>query len=196
MNAIASHHTAADWDGWLDDYQARYKAAFAPEHRPALRGFHQIAQAVRAAGAKQIFAGNGASASIASHGRVDFTKQAKVRSIDFNEPNLITAFSNDFGYENWVARAIEHFADPGDAVVLISVSGRSPNIVKAAEYARSRGLKVVGFSGSAADNPLRKLADVDFWLDSKAYNVVECVHMIWLTTVVDMVVGRAEYSVS
>ncbi|HEY8262061.1 MAG TPA: SIS domain-containing protein, partial [Methylosinus sp.] len=137
-----------------------------------------------------------ASASIAAHGRVDFTKQAKVRGLDFNEPNLITAFSNDYGYENWVARALEFFVEPGDAVVLISVSGRSPNIVKAAEWARAHDVPVVGFSGSNSDNPLRALADIDFWIESRAYNVVECVHMIWLTTVVDMVVGRAEYSVN
>jgi D-sedoheptulose 7-phosphate isomerase len=196
MSETTTKETATDWNAWLGDYYRRYETAFAPEHRKSLRAFHDLAVGVKEAGRKLIFAGNGASASIASHGRVDFTKQAKVRSVDFNEPNLITAFSNDFGYENWVARALEHFADPGDVAVLISVSGRSPNIVKAAEYARDRGIPVVAFSGSAPDNPLRGLADVDFWIDSKAYNVVECVHMIWLTTVVDMVVGRAEYSVN
>jgi D-sedoheptulose 7-phosphate isomerase len=183
MSETTTKETATDWNAWLGDYYRRYETAFAPEHRKSLRAFHDLAVGVKEAGRKLIFAGNGASASIASHGRVDFTKQAKVRSVDFNEPNLITAFSNDF-------------ADPGDVAVLISVSGRSPNIVKAAEYARDRGIPVVAFSGSAPDNPLRGLADVDFWIDSKAYNVVECVHMIWLTTVVDMVVGRAEYSVN
>jgi D-sedoheptulose 7-phosphate isomerase len=196
MAETAQQGAGPDWTAWLDEYNARYEVAFSMEHRQTLRAFHDLAVRVRASGNKLIFAGNGASASISSHGRVDFTKQAKVNAVDFNEPNLITAFSNDYGYENWIAKALDFFAVPGDAVVLISVSGRSPNIVKAAEYARANQLPVVGFSGSAPDNPLRRLSDIDFYLPSRAYNVVECVHMIWLTTVVDMVVGRAEYSVS
>ena len=55
-----------------------------------------------------IFIGNGASASLASHAATDFTKQAKITSIAFNDHNLITALSNDFGYEEWVVKAIEY----------------------------------------------------------------------------------------
>lgn len=182
---------------WLDDYFARYKsAAFDSSIYPTLVAFRDLALEVRAAGKKLMFAGNGASASISSHARVDFSKQAKVRSLDFNEPNLITAFSNDYGYENFMARAVEAFADAGDVLVLISVSGSSPNCVEAAKYARSRGLKVVTFTGKKADNPLKALGDINFWFDSAAYNVVECVHMMWLCTVIDMIVGKAEYSVN
>lgn len=185
------------WTAWLDDYFDRYKrAAFEQEIYAPLAAFHDLALAVRERKGKLMFAGNGASASIAAHGAVDFTKQGRVRSRDFNEPNLITCFSNDFGYENWIAKAVEHYADEGDAVVLISVSGRSPSVVNAANYAKERGLSVVTFTGSAADNPLKSTGDINFWMDSRAYNVVEGVHMMWLTTVVDMLVGQAEYAVS
>ncbi len=186
-----------NWSAWLDDYFARYtSAAFDASVHPKLEAFREVALSVKARSGKLMFAGNGASASISSHGAVDFTKQAKVRAVDFNEPNLITCFSNDFGYENWVAKAVEHYADDGDALVLISVSGRSPSVVNAARYAKSRKLPVVALTGSAPDNPLRAEADVDLWFDSRAYNVVECVHMIWITTVIDMIVGKAEYAVS
>lgn len=181
---------------WLDDYFARFQPAFDRAHYVSLKDFHDLCVEVRERGNKLMFAGNGASASIAAHGRVDFSKQGKVRGLDFNEPNLITCFANDFGYDNWVAKAVEHFGDDGDVVVLISVSGRSPSVVNAAEYAHSRGMKVVSFTGSAADNPLRTASDISFWFDSRAYNVVEAVHMMWLTTVVDMLVGQAEYSVA
>lgn len=183
-------------DAWLDDYFARFKPAFDRVHYQNLVAFHDLCLQVRERKGKLMFAGNGASASIAAHGRVDFTKQGKVRGLDFNEPNLITCFANDFGYDNWIAKAVEHFADDNDAVVLISVSGRSPSVVNAAKYARERGLPVVSFTGSAADNPLRASSDISFWLESRAYNVVEAVHMMWLTTVVDMLVGQAEYSVT
>lgn len=188
--------TTADWGSWLDDYYTRFRPAFEPSVYETLKAFYDLAIDVRSKGRKMMFAGNGASASISSHGAVDFTKQGKVRSVDFNEPNLITAFSNDYGYENWIARAVECYADDGDVLVLISVSGTSPNAVKAAEYAKQRGLKVVTFTGKSPDNPLKSLGDVNFWIESAAYNVVEAVHMLWLTTVVDMVVGQAEYSVN
>lgn len=182
---------------WLDRYFDRYKSAsFQAEIYPKLIAFRDLVLQVRASGKKMMFAGNGASASIASHARVDFTKQGKCRSLDFNEPNLITAFANDYGFENFMARATEFFADDGDVLVLVSVSGTSPNCVEAAKYARSRGLKVVSFTGKKADNPLRQLSDIDFWIDSAAYNIVECTHMLWICTVVDMVVGEAEYSVT
>lgn len=181
---------------WLKEYFSLYERAFDESTFEELIRFKDLAKEVRERGNKLMFAGNGASASISSHGAVDFTKQAKVRSVDFNEPNLITAFSNDYGYENWVARALDAYADEGDVAVFISVSGTSPNIVKAAKHAKEKGMKVVTFSGKTPDNPLREAGDINLWYDSAAYNVVECVHMIWLTTVVDMVIGKAEYSVN
>ena len=186
-----------DWDNWLDDYMARYqRAIFVPEVRAKLAAFYNLAIEIRERKRKLMFAGNGASASIASHGAVDFTKQGRVRGVDFNEPNMITAFANDYGFATYLAKAVEFYADDGDALVLISVSGRSPNVVEAAQYAKTRGIKVVSFTGSNMDNPLRALSDIDFFVDSRAYNIVECTHMIWLTTVVDMLVGKAEYSVT
>lgn len=189
--------TTTDDTAWLDSYFDRYKtASFDPAIYENLVKFRDLVLDVRARGNKLMFAGNGASASIASHARVDFTKQGKCRSLDFNEPNLITAFANDYGFENFMARACEFFADDGDVLVLVSVSGTSPNAVEAAKYARERGLTVVSFTGKNPDNPLRQLSDIGFWIDSAAYNVVECTHMLWICTVVDMVVGEAEYSVT
>jgi D-sedoheptulose 7-phosphate isomerase len=104
--------------------------------------------------------------------------------------------SNDFGYEEWIAKALEYRASAGDVVVLISSSGSSPNIVKGAEKAKELGLTLVGFSGFSADNRLRSLSDIDFWVDSRGYNIVECTHMIWLMAVVDFLIGKVEYSVS
>jgi len=94
-----------------------------------------------------------------------------------------------------MAKCIEFYGDAGDVVVLTSVSGTSPSVVEAAKYAKSQGMKVVTFSGKTADNELRQLGDINFWVDSRAYNIVEGIHMMWLTTVVDLVIGKAEYSV-
>ena len=97
---------------------------------------------------KTIFVGNGGSAAMASHLAVDFTKAAKIRAINFNEADLITCFANDYGYDQWVAEALNAYADKGDVVVVISSSGKSPNILNAAKRAKEIGASVWYFPGS------------------------------------------------
>ena len=135
----------------------------------------------------------GSASALAEHATVDFTKQGEVRSVTFHYAALMTCFANDYGYDQWLAKAIKHYGDDGDAVVLISVSGTSPSVVNAARYARERGLAVVAFTGRKRDNPLAQLADIGFWVDSDAYNVVENIHSIWVTATVDFLVGKAVY---
>lgn len=149
---------------------------------------------VHSKGGKVILAGNGGSAAIASHVSVDLTKNAGVRAINFNESDLITCFANDYGYENWVEKAIEFYADSGDLVILISSSGTSKNIINGGLKAKNMDLKVITFSGFSADNPLRQLGDINFWVDSKAYNIIELTHSIWLLAIVDQIIGSMEYS--
>jgi D-sedoheptulose 7-phosphate isomerase len=181
------------YDLYFEDYR---NLAFNEQIYPFLDEFAQLAKKIRSTDKKLIFTGNGASAAISAHGAVDFTKQAKVRSITFNEADLITCFSNDYGYENWMSKSIEAYYEKGDAAVLISVSGESPSIVNAAKTAKSLGMDVVTFTGRSSGNALKNLGDINFWVDSNAYNIVECIHMIWLTTVIDVVVGKAVYEVS
>ena len=184
-------------DNFYKEYFQEYtNLAFSQDLNPTLEKFRELAIAIKDSKSKLIFAGNGASAAISAHGAVDFTKQAKVRAITFNEADLITCYANDFGYDNWISEAISSYCNAGDAVVLISVSGESPSVVNAAKRAKKIGLKVVTFTGRSKDNSLRQEGDINFWVDSHAYNIVECIHMIWLTTVIDAVVGNAVYEVS
>lgn len=150
-----------------------------------------IAQS-HAKGGKIIFVGNGGSAAMASHLSVDLTKAAAIRSINFNEADLLTCFANDYGYENWVAKALEAYADINDVVVLISSSGKSLNIINGVTSARRIGIPVITLSGFGADNPLKKLGDVNFWADSHAYNVVEMTHHVWLLAVADYLIFQQE----
>ena len=145
-------------------------------------------------GSKAMIFGNGGSAAIASHVSVDFSKNANLRMINFNEADLITCLSNDYGFENWMAKAIEMYGDSEDQVLLISSSGQSPNVVNAAKFAKEKGLKVVTFTGFKENNPLKANGDLNFWVDSYAYNIVEMVHHIWLLSVCDSVIGSSEYS--
>ena len=144
--------------------------------------------AAHRSGKKIIVVGNGGSAAMASHVAVDFTKAAGMRSINFNEADLITCFANDYGYENWVGKALEAYADPGDLAILISSSGKSQNILNAVEKANEMGLSVITVSGFLMDNPLRKLGDLNLWVDSTEYNIVEMTHHVWLVAIIDYLI--------
>jgi len=131
--------------------------------------------------------GNGGSAAMASHIAVDFTKAVGVRSTNYNEADLITCLSNDFGYENWVSKAIEYYADSGDTIILISSSGTSQNIINGAKQAKKMSLPIITFSGFDKNNELRKLSNLSFWVDSNEYNIVEMAHHVWLVSIVDYI---------
>jgi len=141
-------------------------------------------------GNKILIAGNGGSASIASHVSVDFVKAAGLKCVNFNEPNLITCFSNDYGYEEWISKALEVYSEKNDLLILISSSGTSKNILNAAKTSNKKGLKLVTFSGFESNNPLRQLGDLNFWVNSKSYNYVEMSHHIWLVAVVDFLTKK------
>tara|TARA_B100001123_G_C15139525_1_gene958915 strand:+ start:421 stop:990 length:570 start_codon:yes stop_codon:yes gene_type:complete len=144
--------------------------------------------------AKIMICGNGGSAAIASHVSVDLTKNAKIRSVNFNEADLITCLSNDYGYERWVEKAIDFYADKNDILILISSSGKSQNMINACKAAKNKKIaKIITFTGHDKNNPLSQLGDINFWIDSKSYNFVENIHQIWLLTIVDLIIGKREY---
>ena len=145
-------------------------------------------------GKKTLIFGNGGSAAIASHFSVDLTKNAGIRCSNYNEADLITCFSNDYGYEKWVEKAVSFYADKNDVLILISSSGKSKNMINACKAARSVNIsKIITFTGHDKNNPLSKLGDINFWVNSKAYNHVENVHQILLLMLVDLVIGKTEY---
>ena len=143
---------------------------------------------------KTMIFGNGGSAAIASHFSVDLTKNAGVRCTNYNESDLLTCFSNDFGYEHWVAKAIEFYGDEEDSVILISAGGNSENMVNGAKSARNKKLNsIITFTGNDKNNKLNNLGDINFWVNSKAYNHIENVHQMLLLSLVDLIIGKTEY---
>ena len=66
-----------------------------------------------------------------------------IKSINFNEADLLTCFSNDYGYENWVKKALSFYADKGDLLICISSSGQSRNIINAANFAKQWVVKLL-----------------------------------------------------
>jgi D-sedoheptulose 7-phosphate isomerase len=164
-------------------------------HEDLIKASEKI-QAVSKAGHKLIIAGNGGSAAMASHVAVDFTKAAGIRAINFNEADLLTCFANDYGYEKVFEKSVEFYGDKGDLLILMSSSGTSENVLNAAKRAKKLDIEVITFSGFNSENPLRQLGDLNFWVNSKAYNIVEMTHHIWLLAIVDYIIGDIEYPAS
>lgn len=131
--------------------------------------------------------GNGGSAGVASHALTDFLNVCRLRAFTLHDSSLITCMANDFGYENAFARILNTVMRPKDILIAISSSGKSLNICHAAQAAKEQGGLVVTLSGFHPDNPLRKLGDFNFWLDSCDYGMVEMGHAFILHNVADRI---------
>ncbi|MBI4678713.1 MAG: SIS domain-containing protein [Elusimicrobia bacterium] len=138
---------------------------------------------VRDLGRKVLVMGNGGSAAISSHIAVDFAKTARVpgrpliRSVALTDNvEFLTAVANDLSFDDVFVAKMEALLEPGDLALLISGSGNSKNLVKAARYAKSRGAKTVallGFDGGK----LKSLVDLALVVPSDQYGVIEELHM-------------------
>ena len=185
-----------NYKSWLKNYFDLYKnTIFNNNCIDDLIKIKSMWEIAHSKGNKVIFAGNGGSAAMASHCAVDLTKNACIRAINFNEADLITCFSNDYGYERWVEKAIKFYGEKGDVIVLISSSGNSMNMICAANMAKELDIPIITLTGFNPENKLRRMGDLNLWVNSKAYNIIEMTHHIWLLAVVDMIIGNAEYSV-
>ena len=134
---------------------------------------------------KRIFvAGNGGSAGTANHFCCDFGKNAvksetdrpKIISLSANM-EVVTALGNDFCYGDIFLEQLKNLMDDGDVILLISASGNSENVVKAAEYVKSRNGKVIGFTGFSGGK-LGALSDIEINAHSDSYEMVEDIHMV------------------
>ena len=147
------------------------------------------AQEAHDAGNKIMIVGNGGSAGIASHTAIDFSKNANLRALAFNDSSALTCLGNDFGYEHVFAKQIEFHGKPHDLLIAISSSGGSPNILNAVAAARARNIRAVTFSGFKADNPLRRSGDLNFYVPASEYGFVEMAHQALLHALLDLKIG-------
>jgi len=133
-------------------------------------------------GAGVFACGNGGSASIANHLQCDHLKgirtatdlAPRVVSLSTNV-ELLTAIANDMGYENVFVYQLQSQSGPGDILIAVSSSGRSPNIVRTLRWARDHGLRTIaltGFDGGDA----REVAEVSIHVDGTNYGIVEDLH--------------------
>jgi D-sedoheptulose 7-phosphate isomerase len=160
------------------------------ELEQAFSQLQATAHSVHDAGNKIIFIGNGGSASLASHLAIDFSKNGGLRALAFNDASALTCLANDFGYQSVFAKQLEFHARPGDLLIAISSSGRSPNILAAVAAARAGQVGVVTFSGFDQDNDLRRSGDINLYVRSEEYGFVEVAHLSLCHAILDLDAGR------
>lgn len=142
-------------------------------------------------GGRIVFFGNGGSSATASHVAVDLTKNAGIQSITFNEYDLITCFSNDYGYENWVSKCIDFYCNKKDLIIFLSCSGNSLNLVKGCNNAKKLKIKTVCLTGFDKKNKLNSIKNnLNIWVNSKSYNQVEIAHFVLLLFIVDKIIKK------
>jgi len=132
-----------------------------------------------AVGNSFFIAGNGGSNATAIHFREDIMSLRnifKVKAYSLSETPTITAIANDFDYSEIFKMQLENLMDQGDVFIGISCSGKSPNIVKAMEYARRKGetIAITGFDGGE----IAKIANNVIHIKNKSFEQLEDIHLV------------------
>jgi phosphoheptose isomerase len=134
-------------------------------------------------GGRLLVAGNGGSAAEAQHltaelvGRFEGERRPLSALVLHGDTSTVTAVVNDYGGEEVFARQVQAHGRPGDVLLLLSTSGRSPNILRAAERARAGGLTVWALTGNGP-NPLTALADRVVSVRSGSTSSIQEAHLV------------------
>jgi phosphoheptose isomerase len=145
---------------------------------------------------KVLICGNGGSAAEAQHlaselvGRFRLSDRKALPAVALTaDTSIVTAWSNDVGYDEVFARQVEALGRPGDVLIAISTSGRSPNIVRALEVARRRGLRAIGLLGRDGGTA-RALVDAAITVPSSDTQKIQEVHLVAIHLLCELVEAR------
>lgn len=147
-----------------------------------LRGILDLLLDVADRGTTVYVAGNGGSASISDHTACDLSKgthadgHAPIRTVSLaSNAAMITAIANDVAYDQIYRKQLEFYLRDGDAVLLVSASGNSPNVVEACRYARKQGTPTMAFVGFEGGE-LKRIADHVVHVEVENYGMAEDAH--------------------
>ena len=168
---------------YLVDYSAKLQECLNSVSQKSLEAAAEAMRTARQSGGRVFVAGNGGSAAISEHLSCDWQKGVQLdgmKSLKVNcltsNTSLLTAIANDYGYAESFSYQLELAEpNPNDVLLLISSSGNSENIMKAASYAKTKGCKVIGFTGFSGGK-LKDLADISLHIPFANYGLVEDGH--------------------
>jgi len=172
----------SDFTDFIDSYYKRFAEALLGFDKAPLGDVLGVFDRVVVAEGTVWVAGNGGSAAIADHTVCDCSKGTYVEgqrplrtaSLASNIP-LLTALGNDISYDDVFSEPLKYYLKPEDAVLLVSSSGNSPNVVKACEYANSRGVPTIAFVGFKGGK-LSETAQHVVHIAVENYGIVEDAH--------------------
>jgi len=160
---------------------------------------NEIAKIITAsfkAGNKLLICGNGGSAADAQHIAAEFVgkfykiDRPALPAISLNtNTSIITAIGNDFGYEMTFSRQVEAFGQKGDVFITISTSGNSVNAVEAAKIAKTRGMKIISFTGEGGGK-LAEISDITFKVPSTNTPIIQNAHISTLHIICEIVENK------
>lgn len=172
--------THASPAGYLDELRA---VAGQIDQRAVEETVDALLQTWRQGGQVFVF-GNGGSAATASHAVADLVKTAAVdgmrrlRAMCLSDnAALLSAIGNDLRFEDVFLYPLQAHAHAGDLAVAISASGNSPNVLRACEWARAGGVRVIGLTGFSGGQ-LAGLCDIRVHVPSENYGIIEDMHMV------------------
>jgi len=134
------------------------------------------------AGHKVLLAGNGGSAADAQHiagellSRLNYDRPPTAAIALTTDSSVLTAIGNDYGYDRVFERQVQGLGRPGDVLIAISTSGRSPNILKAIAAARAGGLTVIGFTGKSGGDMVSR-CDLCLCVPSESTPLIQQLHI-------------------
>jgi phosphoheptose isomerase len=182
---VAGKFPATAYQGarsYFDDYARELARAANTVERASLDRAASTLLDAYTRGARVFSCGNGGSAAIANHMQCDQVKGLRTgtdlapRFVSLSSNvEVLTAIANDLSYEDVFTYQLQSQSEPGDVLIAVSSSGRSPNIVRVLTWARDNGLATIaltGFSGGDA----RTVADVAVHVDSNNYGIIEDLH--------------------
>lgn len=169
----------------------------AAEQAEAIAAIAQRYEETLRAGGTLFFAGNGGSAADAQHIATEYvvryqTTRPALRAIALTtDTSLLTACANDLGFDEVFSRQVEALADAGDLLVLHSTSGESPNVIRAAQAARARGVTVIAFLGKGGGQ-LKELADASLVVPADDTARIQELHLAIEHVICDVVEERLQ----
>lgn len=186
-----------NFDDFVKSYYQRFAEALLDFDKDPLNDVLAVFDSVAENDGTLWTAGNGGSASMADHAVCDISKgtyvegQSSLRTVALtaNGP-ILTALGNDISYDDIFSEQLKYYVKPGDAVLFISSSGNSANVIKACEYANAQGVATIAFVGFKGGK-LGEIATHTLHVAIDNYGIVEDMHMSFIHVLTQYMKMRA-----
>lgn len=187
-----------DFAEFVEDYYQRYIQVIKDFDKASLEPVLEIFLATARNNGTLWVAGNGGSAAIGDHTVCDVTKgthkpgQPSIKSISLSSNTaMLTALGNDISYEAVFSEQLKYYLGKNDALLLVSSSGNSPNVVAACDYANQMGVPTIAFVGFKGGK-LKEMAKYSVWIPVENYGMTEDAHQSLMHVTTQYIMAHAK----